>query len=51
VRGGTPGSAGVAAPQCMQNCASAGSALLHEGQARALTVTGGSRVEGVNRLQ
>jgi hypothetical protein len=36
VRGGTPGSVGVALPQCMQNCASSGSVFWQEGHVRAM---------------
>jgi hypothetical protein len=35
VRGGTPGSVGVALPQCMQNCAASGRLVWHDGQVRA----------------
>src|SRR5436309_191817 len=38
VRGGTPGSVGVARPQCMQNCASSGRGVLQAGQ--VLSVSG-----------
>ena len=36
MRCGTPGSVGVATPQCMQNCASIGSGVLQAGQERSL---------------
>src|SRR5678816_131899 len=39
MRGGTPGSVGVALPQLMQNCAASGSGVWQEGQARSVVVT------------
>jgi len=38
VRAGTPGSVGVAVPQCRQKCASSGSGVWQDGQARAAVV-------------
>ena len=38
VRGGTPGSVGVARPQCMQNCASSGRGVWQAGQDRPVVL-------------
>jgi hypothetical protein len=37
VRGGTPGSVGVAVPQFMQNCADSGSGVAQAGHERSAT--------------